>query len=120
MGSPLNELSSDALDHIERARARETRRAERRELLTELAVGILFVLAAAATALVWPGVDVAWGTGVLLVAIYAVLLRVGFEVGEGVTTPVQLAFIPMLLLLPPALVPLAVLGAQLPATLVKV
>jgi diguanylate cyclase (GGDEF)-like protein/PAS domain S-box-containing protein len=120
MGSPLNELSSDALDHIERARARETRRAERRELLSELAVGIAFVVAAAAMTLVWPDAQVAWGTGLILVAIYSVLQRIGFEVGEGVTTPVQLAFIPMLLLLPPALVPLAVLAAQLPATLVKV
>src|SRR3954467_14620035 len=120
MGSPLNELSSDALDHIERARARETRRAERRELLSELAVGIVFVLAASAMTLVWPDAGVAWGTGVLLVGIYSVLQRIGFEVGEGVTTPVQLAFVPMLLLLPPALVPLAVLSAQLPATLVKV
>src|SRR4051812_12913829 len=102
MGSPLNELSPDALDHIERARARERQRGERRELLTEVAVGLLFVLSAGLLALTSPHTG-AWGTALLLVVVYHVLLRVSFEVGEGVTTPVQLAYVPMLLLLPPAL-----------------
>ena len=43
-----------------------------------------------------------------------VLVRIEFEVGEGHTRPVQLAFVPMLVLLPPGLVPLAVLAAHLP------
>ena len=120
MGSSLKELSSDALDHIEQARARATRQAERRELLTEVGVGIAFVLAACAITVLRPDGWSAWGTGLLLVLIYAVLRRIHFEVGEGVTTPVQLAFVPMLVLLPPGLVPVAVLAAQLPATLVKV
>jgi diguanylate cyclase (GGDEF)-like protein/PAS domain S-box-containing protein len=120
MGPTLNELSPEALDHIERARARAHRRAERRELLTELGVAIGFVLAAAALAVLWPDGRAGWGTGVLLVAIYSVLLRVGFEVGEGTTSPVQLAFIPMLVLLPPGLIPLAVLAGQAPKSLIKV
>src|SRR4051812_48837883 len=120
MGSSLNELSSDALEHIEQARARATRRAERREMLTELGVGLAFVLASCSITMVWPDGRSAWGTGLLLVLVYSILRRIHFEVGEGVTTPVQLAFVPMLVLLPPGLVPVAVLAAQLPATLVKV
>src|SRR4051812_24388297 len=120
MGSSLNELSLEALDHIERARAREHRRAERRELLTELAVSAVFVLAAVALYGLGPDGRAGWGTGLLLVAIYGVLMRIGFEVGEGTTSPVQLAFIPMLLLLPPGLIPVAVLAAQVPGTLGKV
>ena len=69
MGSPLNELSNEALDHIERARAREHRRAERRELLTELVVSIVFVLAAVALEVAWPGGRAGWGPGLLVVAI---------------------------------------------------
>ena len=101
MGPALNELSAEALDHIEQARARAHRRAERRELLTELVVSVVFVLAAVALSMLWPDGRAGWGTAVLLVAIYQVLLRVRFEIGEGTTTPVQLAFIPMLVLLPP-------------------
>ena len=114
MGPALNELSAEALDHIEQARARAHRRAERRELLTELVVSVVFVLAAVALSMLWPDGRAGWGTAVLLVAIYQVLLRVRFEIGEGTTSPVQLAFIPMLVLLPPGLIPLAVLAAQMP------
>ena len=120
MGPALNELSAEALDHIEQARARAHRRAERREQLTELVVSVVFALAAVALSILWSDGRAGWGTAVLLVAIYHVLLRVRFEIGEGTTSPVQLAFIPMLVLLPPGLIPLAVLAAQVPATLVKV
>jgi diguanylate cyclase (GGDEF)-like protein/PAS domain S-box-containing protein len=120
MGPQLNELSPEALDHIERARSRTHRQAERRELLTELLVGIVFVSAAAVLAVLWPEGRAGWGTALLLVAIYAVLLRISFEIGEGTTSPVQLAFIPMLVLLAPGLIPLAVLAGQLPKTLLKV
>src|SRR3954447_24078670 len=120
MGPPLNELSPEALDHIERARTRANQRAERRELLTELLVSVVFIAAAALLAVYWPEGRAGWGTAVLLVVIYAVLLEVSFEIGEGTTSPVQLAFIPMLILLPPGLIPVAVLAGHLPKTLLKV
>jgi diguanylate cyclase (GGDEF)-like protein/PAS domain S-box-containing protein len=119
MGPTLNELSPEALDHIEQARARAHRVAERRELLTELAVSVAFALSTLVLALVWPHGPAGWGTAALLVAVYAILLTISFEVGEGTTSPVQLAFIPMLLLLPPGLIPLAVLAGQTPKTLVR-
>jgi putative nucleotidyltransferase with HDIG domain len=43
----------------------------------------------------------------LLVLATAVLGRLEFEVGSGFTVPTQLAFVPMLFVLPPAVVPLA-------------
>ena len=48
---------------------------------------------------------------ILLVLVYAVVSRVNFEVGSGWAIPTQLVLVPMLLILPPALVPLAVAGA---------
>ena len=48
------------------------------------------------------------GLLVLLVAAYAVLSRVEFEVGPGSVVPIQLAFVPMLFTLPAPLVPLCV------------
>jgi putative nucleotidyltransferase with HDIG domain len=47
----------------------------------------------------------------LLVLATAVLGRLEFEVGGGFTVPTQLAFVPMLFVLPPAVVPLAVIAA---------
>lgn len=45
---------------------------------------------------------------VLLIAVFAVLSRIEFEIGDGVSVPVQLAFVPMLFVLPLGFVPLAV------------
>ena len=56
-----------------------------------------------------------WGTLLWLAGLCAVLVRIEFEVGEGHTRPVQLIFVPMLLVLSPGLVPLAILLAHLPA-----
>src|SRR5690242_9474788 len=115
MASRLEDLS---IDQIEQARARESARAERRELLTELSVAVVFVLAAVALALAAPGG--AWGLTVWLTLVLGVLVLIEFEVGEGNGRPIALALIPMLVLLPPQVVPLAVLIAHLPRTLVRV
>jgi diguanylate cyclase (GGDEF)-like protein/PAS domain S-box-containing protein len=120
MATRLNELFAEKIDHIEQSRVRTSRRAERRELFTELSVSVLFVLGAAAMAILVPREQGSWGTLVWLAAICAVLVQIEFEVGEGHTRPVQLVFVPMLLLLSPGLVPLAIVMAHLPAMLVKV
>src|SRR4051794_15729336 len=57
------------------------------------------------------------GLAAWLVLLCVVLLRVEFEVGEGRTRPVQLALVPMLLLLPPAWVPALVAAAHVLARL---
>src|SRR4051794_24075807 len=120
MAARLDELSAGEIDQIERARARASRHAERRELLTELAVGVAFVVAAVAMAVYIPHDRADWGVFVWLAAICAVLVRIEFEVGEGNTRPVQLGFVPLLLLVSPGLVPLAVMFAYLPVRLVRV
>src|SRR4051794_34356325 len=111
-------LDDLALDHIEQARARAAARAERRELLTELTVALVFVAAAVALAVTGRGPD--WALTAILTGILGVLVLIEFEVGEGNTRPIHLAIVPMLVLLEPGIVPLAVLAAHLPRTLVKV
>ena len=86
-----------------------SRGVDRRELLTELVAGLLFGLGAVALLLVpgaLSGFDVA--TAVVLVALYTLVSRVEFPVGAGYVFPSQLVLVPMLMLLPPATVPLLV------------
>jgi diguanylate cyclase (GGDEF)-like protein len=80
-----------------------------RELVTELAAGGLFLLAAASLLLVH-GSTRAFDplvAGVLL-GLYVLVSRVEFPVGAGYVVPSQLVLVPMLVLLPPATVPLLV------------
>jgi HD-GYP domain-containing protein (c-di-GMP phosphodiesterase class II) len=102
-------LSADGRERIERATVRRSLRPARRELLAEATVGGGFVAAAAALAATGPApADLPWGAIAVLVACYATLARVRFVVGAGFTVPTQLLFVPMLLLLAPQIVPLAV------------
>ena len=94
----------------------------RRELSAELACGALLLAAVAALALLAPS-DRALEPIVALglVAVFAVAQQVQFEVGIGYTVPTQLVLMPMLILAPPALVPLLVaaglLAGRLPSYL---
>ena len=84
------------------------------EYRAELAVGVPFLAAATAMALVGDsGTPLEAGPAILLVLSYAVLSRVRFHAGVGHTVPTQLAFVPMLFLLPTELVPLLVLLGML-------
>jgi hypothetical protein len=89
------------------------RRAQRlspRERLAEAIVGGCYALAALLLLLLAPAdaasisVVAAGSSSIAL----ALALRVEFATGSGVTVPSQLAFVPLLFTLPPALVPLAV------------
>jgi HD-GYP domain-containing protein (c-di-GMP phosphodiesterase class II) len=98
----------------------EDRRPERGEAPTwheyraELTVGLPFLVAAAALALLGDsGTSLQAGPAILLVLSYAVLSRVRFHAGVGHTVPTQLGFVPMLFLLPTQLVPLLVLLGML-------
>ena len=83
------------------------------EYRAELAVGLPFLAAAIALALLGDsGVSLQTGPAVALVLSYAVLSRVRFHAGVGHTVPTQLAFVPMLFLLPTQLVPLLVLAGM--------
>ena len=80
------------------------------EYRAELAVGVPFLAAAVALALVGDsGTPLHAGPAIALVLAYALLTRVRFHAGVGHTVPTQLAFVPMLFLLPTQLVPLLVL-----------
>jgi diguanylate cyclase (GGDEF)-like protein len=94
---------------LEESWAARSRGVDRRELLTELVAGLLFGLGAVALLLVpgaLSGFDVA--TAVVLVALYTLVSRVEFPVGAGYVFPSQLVLVPMLVLLPPAIVPVLV------------
>jgi len=80
------------------------------EYRAELAVGVPFLAAAVALALLGhSGTPLHAGPAIALVLAYALLTRVRFHAGVGHTVPTQLAFVPMLFLLPTQLVPLLVL-----------
>jgi HD-GYP domain-containing protein (c-di-GMP phosphodiesterase class II) len=80
------------------------------EYRAELAVGLPFLVVAVALALLGDsGQALEWGPAIVLVLAYGVLSRVRFHAGVGHTVPTQLAFVPMLFILPTQLVPLLVL-----------
>lgn len=102
------------------AESRVARRARARaqapswhEQRAELAVGVPFLVAAVALALLGDsGQSLELGPAVALVLAYAVLSRVRFHAGVGHTVPTQLAFVPMLFIAPTQLVPLLVLAGM--------
>ncbi|MDX6676353.1 MAG: hypothetical protein QOE31_405 [Solirubrobacteraceae bacterium] len=96
---------------VEAARARLSSRMERRELIAHAIVGLPFVIVA--VLLVAFGLDrpVSALDVLLFVLALAVMGQLDFETGAGFMNPAQLIFVPMLFVLPPAIVPLVVAGA---------
>jgi HD-GYP domain-containing protein (c-di-GMP phosphodiesterase class II) len=89
-----------------------------RELLTEGALGALLLVVVAALAVLAPSErDLAPLVALGLIAAFVVAHQVQFEVGIGYTVPSQLVVMPMLILAPPALVPLLVAAGLLIARL---
>jgi HD-GYP domain-containing protein (c-di-GMP phosphodiesterase class II) len=85
-----------------------------RELRAEGALGALLLAAVAAMAIVAPSQrGLAPLVAVGLIAAFVVAQQVQFEVGIGYTVPSQLVVMPMLILAPPALVPLLVAAGLL-------
>jgi diguanylate cyclase (GGDEF)-like protein len=102
--------SDDAAERLlEDSWETRSRGVDRRELLTEVAAGALFVLGAVALLLV-PGARAGFDVvvAITLVVLYTLVSRVEFPVGAGYVVPSQLVLVPMLVLLPPATVPLLV------------
>ena len=87
--------------------ARE-RQASQRELVVEASAAALFVVAAGLQMLTGGVTGLRLGVAVLLIGVYAVVGRIEFPVGAGYVVPTQLILVPMLLMLPPAVVPAAV------------
>jgi putative nucleotidyltransferase with HDIG domain len=85
-----------------------------RELRAELGLGALLVAAVAALAVVAPSereVSILGTAG--LIAAYAIAQQIRFHIGSGYTVPSQLVLMPMLVLAPPACVPLLVAAGLL-------
>jgi diguanylate cyclase (GGDEF)-like protein len=100
---------------LERSWEERKRSASERELLVDAIAAALFVAVAAALLLAAGGthpragaVGPITGTAALLIAVYALVVRIEFPVGAGYVVPTQLILVPMLLILPPAAVPAAV------------
>jgi diguanylate cyclase (GGDEF)-like protein len=87
---------------------RRERRASERERIVEAGAAILFVAAAAALVVLGGAAGLRPALTALLIIVYTLVGRIEFPVGTGYVVPTQLILVPMLLLLPPAVVPLAV------------
>ncbi|MDX6600343.1 MAG: hypothetical protein QOE87_4230 [Gaiellales bacterium] len=82
-----------------------------REVAAQAIVALPFLLAAGSLAVFGVEGHVDALDVVLFVLGAAAMGRLEFEVGRGYTVPTQLLFVPMLFVLPPAIVPLVVLAA---------
>ena len=104
----------DLTSLLREGQSRRRRPVHRRRAITELFLGGAFVAAAVAFAVL---ADAERSLDLLpaaaLVVMFALGIRVQIDVGVAYTTPVQLAFVPMLLLLPTPSVPLLVMAAWL-------
>ena len=107
-----SEAAADRL--LEDSWEARTRRLPRRELISELIAAVLF-LATAGGLLLLPGATSGFDPAVagVLVAVYVLLAGIEFPVGAGNVVPTQLVLVPMLVLLPPASVPLLVAAGLL-------
>jgi diguanylate cyclase (GGDEF)-like protein len=85
-----------------------SRRASRRELLVEVGAGALFLAATGTLLAVSGAAHLRVGLLALLIVMYLAVARVEFPIGAGHVVPTQLVLMPMLVLLPPAVVPIAV------------
>ena len=107
----LDEMRSEAATDrlLEDSWQTRSRRLPRHELISEIVAAGLFVLVAGAMLLL-PNATAGFqpGVAVVLVAVYVVLAGVEFPVGGGNVVPTQLVLMPMLVLLPPAAVPVLV------------
>ena len=108
--SPAELYDTDSLTErlLERSWAGRDRRASERELAVDATAAALFGVVAAALALGGSMTGLRPAIAVLLVGVYALVVRIEFPVGVGYVVPTQLILVPMLLLLPPAVVPAAV------------
>ncbi len=106
------DLTPAVLDVIHDARERAALGADRREHAVEAGAAVALLAVAVAMALFLPHGPVPVGTAAWLAGLYVLLYQVEFDVGEGRTRPVQLALIPMLILLPAPVVPLLIATAQ--------
>src|SRR5690242_5880099 len=99
---------------FEAASTRKSAPLSRRELRVDGLLGGLLLVAVATLAIIEPsGRSLSPLGAVALIGAFALTQRIQFDAGTGYTVPSQLVFIPMLVLAPPALVPLLVAASFL-------
>ena len=104
MNAPLTQL-------VEESRERQFSGLSSRERLVELVVGGGFVAAAVALLALDSSGSVDWVNFAIAVIALGAASRVTFEVGSTYTVPLELVLVPMLFVLPPSFVPVAVVAA---------
>jgi putative nucleotidyltransferase with HDIG domain len=104
---------SGGVGHTEASRSRLQTRTHQREVAAQAVVGIPFLVAAGLLAVLGLDEPVDATDVAIFVLAAAVMGRLEFEVGSGYMVPTQLIFVPMLFVLPPAIVPLVVAAALL-------
>jgi putative nucleotidyltransferase with HDIG domain len=104
---------SGGVGHTEASRSRLQTRTHPREVAAQAVVGIPFLVAAGLLAALGLDEPVDAADVAIFVLAAAVMGRLEFEVGSGYMVPTQLVFVPMLFVLPPAIVPLVVAAALL-------
>jgi diguanylate cyclase (GGDEF)-like protein len=114
---PAQTLAETQLIDDRRARAGQ-RLSGRDRIISGLGVLVFLALAISLALLGGGSRDVQPGVALLLIVSFAALARVEFEIGPGTLVPTQLILVPMLFVLPPARVPLAVGGGLLLSGLV--
>ena len=119
MKDPRADHPADRL--MEESWTKRQGRAAGRELVVETLAAVLFLGVAvplALPALLTQPVDLSWA--LLLVGLYAVVAAlVRFPIGAGYLVPTYVILVPMLLLLPPATVPLLAAAAWVLASLAR-
>ena len=90
---------------------REQSRLTGRELVSEIALALGFTVATAALWLIYPPSTFALAPAALCMVVLAVASRVRIDTPFGYTHAAQLAFVPLLFAIPPAVVPIAVVAA---------
>ena len=105
---------------IAASRERMRSRLVGRERTVTFFLGAAFVLAAFVCAVAIPTeTSFSLGLTLLLIATYAVVSQVEFEIGPGSAVPTELVLLPMLFVLPPGAVPLCVAAGLLLGGLVE-
>ena len=107
-------------EQLAEARERQVRDLSGREAATRIASTLIaFAGATALPLLAAPDGGPAWWVYPAFGVAYALVSSIQIEVGSGVALPTELVFVPMLFMLPAALVPAVVLCAMLAAALVE-
>jgi len=113
-----NELDPDVEALLRESASRSLGRLAPRERAAEAVIAVALLAVVGLLSVVGPDPLAELDAGAIaFVAVYAAAHRVRFSVGAGMASPTQLVLVPMLLLLPAALVPLLVAFAMLLARL---